>query len=306
MNQYIEINDLVKTYNKQIVLNIKHLEVRKGEVFSIVGESGCGKSTLARLLLQLEKKNAGIISFNGQDISKLLNDNRQLFRRTFMCVFQNPFNVFDPRWKVMKSIISIMKLHHIGKSSVEQKEICKQYLNKVGLGNHMYIFNKYPRELSGGQLQRLSLMLILILQPEFIIADEPTSMLDLSLRTEVINLLISSVTTMSSTLLFISHDLDIVFKISTKIAIMYKGRIVEVGEPEDIIGSASHPYTKLIIDNFYSVEMGDYNKIVSNTISNEMVGCCFLPYCSKAKQICCKREPDKIKISDSHIVYCFL
>jgi len=305
MNEnYIEIKDLVKRYGEEVAVNIPRLNIAKGDIYSLIGESGCGKSTLSRLLLQIEKQTSGKIYFRGDDIAELVKKDAKKFRKDCMYLFQNPFSIFDPSKKVLNSIISIMKLHKIGKNNEERRQICCKILTKVGLDSSKEIFKKYPSEFSGGQLQRLSLMYMLILKPQFIVADEPTSMLDLSLRSEIIHLLLDNLKEVSGTLLFISHDLDIVFQISDKIAVMYKGRIVEYGLAEEIKKNAVHPYSRLLIDN-YSLQNQD---IASKNLihSNEEVstGCLFAPFCQKAKQECFIKVPEAAWLSDKHVVYC--
>lgn len=220
-------------------------EVKKGEVFSIVGESGCGKSTVAKLLMNIEKPTSGEIFFGNKDIMKYNKKELGEYRKRVQIIFQDPYSSLNPRWKVGKIIAEPLKLN----SNLNKNEIKKEVLTimkKVGLQEGWY--ERYPHQFSGGQRQRIGIARALILKPEVIICDEPVSALDVSIQAQVLNLLLNLQTEFNLTYIFISHDLGVVEHISDRIIVMYFGEIVESSSVEELFANPQHEYTKTLLN----------------------------------------------------------
>ncbi|MCC5876882.1 MAG: ABC transporter ATP-binding protein, partial [Candidatus Sumerlaeia bacterium] len=218
--------------------------LRRGETLGLVGESGCGKSTLGRTLLRLEEPTAGGVEFNDMDIFKAGRKDLFKLRRSMQMIFQDPYSSLNPRMTVEEIIREPFTIHGIG-TRAERREKVQALLAEVGLKEEMG--ERYPHEFSGGQRQRVGIARALALQPDLIVADEPVSALDVSVAAQVINLLVRLQKEHNLTYIFISHDLAVVEYISDRIAIMYLGRIVEVGNREQIFKSPAHPYTRALI-----------------------------------------------------------
>ena len=223
-----------------------NFEVYKGETFGIVGESGCGKSTLARLINQLITPTDGIVNFNGVDLASLSAKKIREARKSIQMVFQNPDASLNPRKKIDYLISEPLKIHGIGTKEERQKRVV-ELLETVGLS--AYHAERYPHEFSGGQKQRVNIARALALNPEVVICDEPVSALDVSVQAQVINLLKRLQKELDLTYIFISHDLNVVRYICDRIAVMYLGRIVEIGTYEEIYESPKHPYTKALLSS---------------------------------------------------------
>ncbi|MCC6547245.1 dipeptide ABC transporter ATP-binding protein [Candidatus Sumerlaeota bacterium] len=219
--------------------------IEKGETLGLVGESGCGKSTLGRAIIRLEDATSGSITFDGEDLLAL--PSRELFdrRRHLQMIFQDPYSSLNPRMTVGEIVREPLIIHRSG-SRREQHEEVSALLEKVGMKAEM--IDRYPHEFSGGQRQRIGIARALALKPSFIIADEPISALDVSVQAQVLNLMVSLQRELNLTYLFISHDLTVVEYISDRIAVMYLGRIVEIGPTHVIFNSPAHPYTRSLID----------------------------------------------------------
>lgn len=264
MGSLLKVNNLTKWYvqkksikvdgvknRKQITKAVDGVSfsIEKGEILGIIGQSGCGKSTLARLLVALEKPTEGSIEFQGKPIENILKKERLKFRQDCQMIFQNPFDTFDPRNSVKKILTTPLEIHGIGDSEEERLNICIKSMESAGIVPAKDYINRYPHELSGGQLQRISIIRSMLLSPKLIIADEPVSMLDVSVRADIINLLLELTKIREVGLIFISHDIATTRYISDKIAVMYLGKIVEIGNTEDIIQNPKNPYTKLLISS---------------------------------------------------------
>lgn len=237
-------------------INIKAVDgvsfdVRKGSVFAIVGESGCGKSTLAKIILRLLPITEGRIFFKGIDILNIKHSDIKLFRKAVQIIFQDPFSSLNPRQRIIDAISEPIKIHKTVKKR-EIKDKVVSLLEQVGLSQD--VLNKYPHQFSGGQRQRLCIARAISLNPELLIADEPLSALDVSIQAQIINLLKKIKENFGLTLIFISHDLNVVRYLSDEIAVMYLGKIVEIGNSEDLFNNPKHPYTKLLLNSIPKIK----------------------------------------------------
>ncbi len=235
--------------NKRIVKAVDDVsfEIEEGKTLGLVGESGCGKSTLSRVIQKLIKADAGKIFFNGSDISNYTFSDMRELRAKMQIIFQHPDSSLSPRKTIYNSLIEPLKIHRLYKKG-HSEEVIQQYLEVVGLSEE--ILSRYPHQVSGGQIQRVVIARALLLNPRFIILDEPTSMLDVSVQAQIIQLLKSIQQQFKITYLFISHDLELVKAVSDDIAIMLNGKIVETIKADRLYLDAKHNYTKKLIEDF--------------------------------------------------------
>jgi oligopeptide transport system ATP-binding protein len=240
----IEKNFFGVTTKSLKAVNDVNFEIFPGECFSLVGESGCGKSTTARLIMRLIKEDAGELEFDGQDIINISASLLKEKRQDLQMVFQNPFSSLDPRYKIFDSIAEPLRVHKRGDEDFIKKRV-NELLELVDLD--LNIVSKYPHECSGGQNQRVSIARALALNPKLVVCDEAVSALDVSVQAGVLKLLKKLQNELKISFLFIAHDLGVVKMISDRVAIMYKGQIVEHGLTKDIFESPKHPYTKILI-----------------------------------------------------------
>lgn len=255
MENLIEVKNLVKTYQSQSgflmpkaeevhAIRGVTLEIKKGEILGLVGESGCGKSTLGNCILKLLDVTSGEIYFKGENILKYNSKQTKEFRCKAQLIFQNPYSSLNPKMKIEEILKEPLVVNGIN-SKNEQNERLEAVLRFVSLSKSD--LSRYPHEFSGGQRQRIAIARALILRPEFIVADEPISALDVSIQAQIINLLIELKDRLDLTYLFISHDLNVVRYLCSRIAIMYKGEIVEIGDTESIFCNPQHPYTQTLL-----------------------------------------------------------
>ena len=284
------------------------LTIYKGETLGIVGESGSGKSTLGRTILQLVKPTEGSIIFEDNHLKNLSGQTLQSFRNQMQMVFQDPFGSLNPRMKIGNIIEEPIKLQ-MKLSRAERKNRVKELIQKVGLSEEA--LNKYPHEFSGGQRQRIGIARALSINPKFIIADEPVSALDVSIQSQVLNLMMDLQEEFNLTYLFISHDLSVVKHISDRVAVMYLGRIVEIATKESLYENPLHPYTKALLSaipvvNFEEKreEIPISGELPSNT--NPPVGCAFHTRCPFAMEKCKNERPLLKVVNHNQQVACFL
>jgi oligopeptide/dipeptide ABC transporter ATP-binding protein len=281
------------------------LEVRKGETLGIVGESGCGKSTLASLMIRLEEPTSGKIMLDGLDISHLSETQLRPVRSRIQIVFQDPYSSLNPRFTVQQIVAEPMKV--LGKwSSKEIDSKVISLLELVGLsGDHL---QRYPYEFSGGQRQRISIARALTTDPEIIILDEPTSALDVSVQAQVLNLLLKLQNDLGLTYIFISHNLSVVKYVSTRIAVMYSGKIVELGQANEVMLHPSHPYTQELIAAIPAIgkpladEQLEYQERKNSEAA--LTGCLYSSRCRLAKPPCLQVVPNLLDYQAGHLVAC--
>ncbi|MDI3542470.1 MAG: peptide/nickel transport system ATP-binding protein [Candidatus Atribacteria bacterium] len=281
-------------------------EVLSGETLGIVGESGCGKSTLGMTIMRLYEPTAGEVFFQGQDISSLRPSELKSIRRNIQMIFQDPFTSLDPRMHIGSIVEEGMKVHHIASLS-EIRRRALDLLEKVGLGAEY--FSRYPHEFSGGQRQRIGIARALALNPRLVVADEPVSSLDVSVRSQILNLLKDLKRDYQLTYIFISHDLAVVRQICNRVMVMYLGKIVEIADGDAFFSSPSHPYSVALIsavpvpDPDYEVKRIILSGDVPSPI-NPPQGCRFHTRCPVAQDVCSEVEPALEEIEENHWVAC--
>lgn len=285
-------------------VNTVTLEVKKGELLGLVGESGCGKSTLGRLLLLLERPDAGEIWWQDTCLTALSPSKLKSWRRFLQPIFQDPFASLNPKHTIGQILEEPLIVHRLGGKKEREKRV-EQLLQEVGLSPK--IKHVYPHELSGGQRQRVAIARALILEPQFIIADEPTSALDVSVQAQIINLLLKIQAKKQITYFFISHNLSLLAEIADRIAVMYLGKIVEIMERKDFL-AAHHPYTAMLWSSVLTLEQKELNIPIGEPPNplHLPTGCCFHPRCKYAKEICKKEEPPLKEIKAGHLIACHL
>jgi oligopeptide/dipeptide ABC transporter ATP-binding protein len=320
MNEILlEVNHVKKYFPlKKSVFSKRHGHVKavddvsfsifKGETFGLVGESGCGKSTLARVIMRLIDADSGEIKFDKMDLLKMKGEELRKHRGKFQMVFQKPFESLNPRKTVGQIIGAPFEIHGAAAGAEKEKRV-SSLLELVGLSSQ-YI-NRYPHEFSGGQRQRIGIARAIALNPKLIVCDEAVSALDVSIQSQILNLLDDLQKEFGLTYLFISHNLSIVQHMSNRIAVMYLGKIVEIADAGELYSNARHPYTKALLSAI-PVPDPDFNKdriILSGDVPspvNPPEGCRFCTRCKEVMPICSEVEPDFIEISEKHAVACHL
>lgn len=300
-----------KGYEKKTVKAVDgiNLTIRKGQTIGLAGESGCGKSTLAKTLVKLVEPTSGEIIFRGQDLKELKRKENKAFRRQAQMVFQDPYESLNPRFSIRQTLEESLLIHE-DKTKEERTDRILDVLNMVGLKPAEEYIDRYPHELSGGQRQRVAIARTLVIEPTFLIADEPVSMLDVSIRASVLNLLKDLVEELNLASVYISHDLSLIRYVCEDTAIMYLGRIVEYGTTEEIIKNPLHPYSKALLAAVPSPEPKESGVTVS--LDDEApspidlpTGCRFHPRCPVAMDMCKKIEPKSNEV-DGRLVECHL
>ena len=280
--------------------------INRGETLSLVGESGCGKSTIARVICGLYKPSRGEVIFDGVDLAKARGDDLQNLRKRFQMIFQDPYASLNPRWRVGKIVAEPIQSHHLIKDSAALKKRVDQLLTQVGLSP--LDAEKFPHEFSGGQRQRISIARALSSNPEFLVCDEPTSALDVSVQAQILNLMKDLQREFGLTYLFISHNLAVVSHISTRVGVMYLGRLVEVAETRRIFQRPLHPYTQMLQSAIPDLKMtGKQRTPVAGEVPNPLdppTGCAFHPRCPYAFERCKIERPLLIDHADGGQVAC--
>ena len=289
-------------------LNNVSLDIYENEILGLVGESGSGKSTLGNCILKLINPTSGEIFFNNEDIMQKSKKQLKEFRRSAQLIFQNPYMSLNPRMK----IYDILKEPFIVNGVKDKKKIDEKIKNIVKLtGMQEEILNRYPHEFSGGQRQRIAIARAIILNPEFVVADEPVSALDVSIQAQIVNLLLELKNHLNLTMLFISHDLSIIKYISDRIAVMYLGEIVETAGKDELFNNHKHPYTQALLNAVPVItEKKDNKKIILSgdipSPQNPPKGCKFHTRCPYVMKKCKSVPPELIQIGKKHKVRCFL
>lgn len=312
----LQVNDLTKHFSlgKGHVLqavNDVSFEVKKGEIFGLVGESGCGKSTIGRTIMGLYHKTSGDVLYDGENVHEFSEEDKWSFYRKMQMVFQDPYASLNPRFTVGEVISDPMEVHGIGKNRKERIEKVYQLLEEVGLiRDHA---NRYPHEFSGGQRQRIGIARALALEPEFIIADEPISALDVSVQAQVVNLLKKLQMEKGLTLLIIAHDLSMVKYISDRIGVMYLGSMVELTVSNQLYETPLHPYTKALLSAIPIPDPDIEEKRERIILKGELPspinppsGCTFRTRCPMAMDICAQVKPEWREVEPHHFVACHL
>ena len=288
-------------------------KIKKGEISVLVGESGCGKTTLGKLLLRAYMLSSGRIYFDGNDISTFKGEKLKQFRKTAQIIFQDPYASLDPRFTAWDVLNEPLHIHNIGSTKEERKEIIFQAMEDVKLVPPEDFLERFPHMLSGGQRQRLAMARTLVLEPKFIVADEPVSMLDLSIRAEILELMFSLKHRRNITYLYITHDLSTARYVGDTIGIMYLGKIVEMGRAKDVIEKPLHPYTQALLDAVPEPDPSNRLKDRQVRITGEIPspanipsGCSLHPRCPYAFAPCPKNYPELKEISGGRLVSCYL
>ena len=281
------------------------LDIHEGEIIGIVGESGCGKSTLGRAILRLFPVTDGQILFDGADITHM--DRRQLknYRRNMQMVFQNPFSSFNPKQRIGKALAEVGKVY--GMTEVQAQERIDQLMNDINLPQDY--LQRMPSELSGGQLQRLAIARALILNPRFIVADEPVSALDVSVQAQILNLITDLRKKMNMTMMFISHEMTVVEHICDYVCVMYLGRIIEMAPTKELFRNISHPYTKALMSAIPKADPDEVKEriVLEGDIPSPIdlpEGCSFASRCSFCTQECKECRPLLKDLGNGHFAAC--
>lgn len=299
MNQNIlEVRNLVKHFevsksvfsrNKKIVKAVDGIsfDIKAGETLGLVGQSGCGKTTTARSLCLLDPKTSGSVNFYNPDttsmesIDNIDEDGIRVFRRNMQMIFQDPYESLNPRWTIKDIIKEPLDIHNIGSFS-EREDAVVEILRTVGLTPPENYMSRYPHEISGGQRQRVSIARTLVMKPKFVVCDEPTSMLDVSIRISIMDLMLNLAKELDVSYLYITHDLAVARYMCNRIAVMFNGKIVEIAETEELLNNPIHPYTKRLISSIpipdpsykrerYEMNFDELDNIIQNNPNEKMV-----------------------------------
>ena len=298
MNNLIEVRNLVKHFevsggffsrNKKVIKAVDGIDfdIKSGETLGLVGQSGCGKTTTARALCLLDPKSSGSVNFwnteseKMESIDELDDEGMRSFRRNMQMIFQDPYESLNPRWTIKDIIKEPLDIHNIGALN-DREEAVIEILRTVGLTPPENYLARYPHEISGGQRQRVSIARTLIMKPKFVICDEPTSMLDVSIRISIMDLMLNLAKDLNVSYLYITHDLSVARYMCNRIAVMFNGKIVEIADTEECLNNPIHPYTKRLISSIpipdpsykrerYIINYDELDKIISKNPDDKMI-----------------------------------
>jgi oligopeptide/dipeptide ABC transporter ATP-binding protein len=283
-------------------------QVKQGEILALVGESGCGKTTTGRAMLRLEEPTGGHILYKGLPVELFGQRTLRDYRKKAQIIFQDPYNSINPKQTIYDIVAEPLEVNAITTSEHEKEERVVKAINEAGLRPAQEYLYRYPHELSGGQRQRVCIAGATVLEPDVIVADEPVASLDVSIRNDILKLMVEQKDKLGVTYIFITHDLSLAWVISDRIAVMYLGRIVEIGDTEEVVSNPKHPYTKALIsvipvpDPLTKVE----HVILSGETPNPVdipTGCRFHPRCPEAIPACSEVEPTDVHIDGDHDHY---
>jgi peptide/nickel transport system ATP-binding protein/oligopeptide transport system ATP-binding protein len=296
---------------QRVVANVQAVDdvsfsIRKGETLGMVGESGCGKTTVGRTMLRLIEPTAGAVLYGDRDIFKLKDRELKAIRRDMQIIFQDPYASLDPRVPIGESVMEGLHIHHIG-TPKERVDIMMETLKKVGL--ETYHARRYPHEFSGGQRQRIGIARALALRPKFVVCDEPVSALDVSIQSQVLNILKDLQREFGLTYLFIAHNLSVVEHISDRVAVMYLGKMAELADRDELYRRPLHPYTQALMSAIPVADPKLKKKriILKGDVPSPLhppSGCRFHPRCPIAQEICSREEPPLRELVPGHWAAC--
>ncbi len=311
MSTILEVRNLKKYFETKAgtlhAVDDVTFSVKKGETLGVVGESGCGKSTLGRTIQHLLDATEGQILFDEKDVTKLSRKEIREYMRDVQMIFQDPYSSLNPRMTVKQIIMEPLLID--GMSRKEAAKKVREMMETVGLD--LRFENSYPNELDGGRRQRIGIARALILNPRFVICDEPVSALDVSIQAQILNLMQDLQDQLGLTYIFITHDLSVVKHISDNIVVMYLGKRVEYSETLDLFKNPAHPYTRALFASIPTTDLSKVQeiKVITGEISspiNPKPGCRFAARCPYAKDICFTTEPEMQEVSEGHFVACHL
>ena len=286
-------------------------DIKAGEILAFVGESGCGKTTTGRALLRLEEATGGEIYYKGLPLRRFTSAAMLEYRKKAQIIFQDPYNSINPKETIFDIVAEPLEVHGLTTSQYDKEERVVRAVAEAGLRPARDYLYRYPHELSGGQRQRVCIAGATVLEPDVVVADEPVASLDVSIRNDILKLMVVQKETKNVTYIFITHDLSLAWVISDRIAVMYLGRIVEIGETEEVVQNPQHPYTKALIS---VIPVPDPTAIRERVILQGETpnpvdipsGCRFHPRCPVAFDACREIDPPDIDLGDGHLVACLL
>lgn len=308
LKKYYTARKSVFSGKKEIVKAVDDVsfELLPGETLGIVGESGCGKSTTIKAVLQMIKPTAGKVELYGQDFTSLTGSELKKARRNIKLIFQDPYSSLNPRMTVQDIIGEPLDIAKVCKSKEERNRMIEETMLQVGL--NLDYKQRYPHEFSGGQRQRIGIARAIILRPQIVVCDEPVSALDVSIQAKIINLLKKLQKELGISYIFISHDLGVVQHIADRVAVMYKGKIVEEGPGSELFAHPAHPYTRVLLDSIPKIGSQIGEEMLQDGEGNlkpSENGCSFCDRCSFAQEKCYSQQPELTNLTQTHRCACF-